>query len=283
MKFYFSNKMDCSQNIEPINTTQNKISISFELMRRTKKPDNILKIKQITKSRILILYDEFFEVYNIKTGQLISITKENLESNCPIYYDNYYKNFIELKNKDLILWSRGKIFYYKKTGNNYKLSQVIYEVEQQKNKTDIWQIGEVDKYNLYNIIELDNNILLSCNSIGLKIYNFIENEYKLINVFPMFLDVENVIQLRENNFLVIHHYTYYSGGCMLVTYHKFGLSLFDLKSNKTKKIFNDEIKTDYDGSIYYNFNYFLLKDTFIYQISDFSDNDKNYKKKMIYH
>ncbi len=121
MKFYFSNKMGCSQNIEPINTTQNKISISFELMRRTRIRDNIGKIKQISESRILILYEEFFEVYNIKTGQLISTTKENLESDYPRFYDNYYDDFIELKNKDLILWSRGKIFHYKKTGNNYKL------------------------------------------------------------------------------------------------------------------------------------------------------------------
>ena len=44
-----------------------------------------------------------------------------------------YSDFIELKSKDLILWSNGKIFYHKKSGDNYKLSQVIYEVGQQKN------------------------------------------------------------------------------------------------------------------------------------------------------
>ena len=249
-------------------------------MRRTKIHDYILKIKQINESRILILYYKFFEVYNIKTGQIISTIKKKLESYDPRFFDSCYKDFIELKSKDLILWSRGKIFYYKKTGNNYKLSQVIYEVEQQKNKWVLCQIGEVDIYNLYNIIELDNNILLSCNSIGLKIYNYIENKYKLINVFPMFLDVENVIQLRENNFLVIHHYIYSSADCHPLTYHKFGLSLFDLKSNITKKLFNDETEPDNYCRSHYNFNYFLLKDTFIYQICDFSDdNDENYKKK----
>ena len=61
----------------------------------------------------------------------------------------------------------------------------------------------------------------------------------------MFLDVENAIQISPNNFLVIHHYTYHSGTCETVSYHKFGLSLFDLKSNKIAKIFNQ----DTDNSI----------------------------------
>ena len=79
---------------------------------------------------------------------------------------------------------------------------------------------------------MDNNILLSCNSIGIKIYNFLNNEYKLVKVIPMFLDVRNVIQIKPNDFLVIHHHYYSSGGCMPVSSHHFALSLFDLKSNK---------------------------------------------------
>ena len=141
-------------------------------------------------------------------------------------------DFVELKNKDLILWSRVKIFYYKKFENKYELSQVINEITQQINETKITQRGSIDVYDLYNIIELDNNALLSCNSIGIKIYNFINNEYKLISAIPMFLDVENIIQIKPNNFLVIHHHYYCSGGCMPVISHNFALSLFDLKSNK---------------------------------------------------
>jgi len=132
------------------------------------------------------------------------------------------------------------------------------------------QIGYVPIYSLYNIIELENNALFSCNSIGIKVYNFIDNEYKLVKVIPMFLDVENLIKIKDNNFLVVHHVTHISGGCMPDTYHEFALSLFDWKSNQiTKKIFYQKTERDLWDSIYFRFNYFLLGSYFIYQICDF--------------
>ena len=267
------------QNKKEISLNNKSISqnLNFKLMRRIAVKNDIIKIKEISKNRILVLYDYSFDIYNIKTGQKISNTGEKLKEEYPRYYDNIYDDFIELKSKNLILWSNGKIFYYKRMGNNYTLSQIINEVTQQNNRQKCCQIGMVDIYDLYNVIELENNNLLSCNSIGLKIYNYIENEYKLIKIIPMFLDVENVIQIRENYFLVIHHYTYHSGTCHPKTYHKFGLSLFDFKSNKTNKIFNYETEPDYFGTSDYNFNYFLLKDTFIYQICNFSyESDEHY-------
>ena len=81
-----------------------------------------------------------------------------------------FLDFIELKSKDLILWSRRKIFYYNKIGNNYKLSQIINELTQQINKKKLCQIGRLDIYDLYKVIDYNNNTLLSCNSIGIKIY-----------------------------------------------------------------------------------------------------------------
>ena len=190
------------------------------------------------------------------------------------YYDNMFYDFIELKNKDLILWSRGKIFYYKKSEDKYVKSQVINELKQQKNEIKICQLGYIEIYNLYNIIELENNIILSCNSIGIKIYNFIENEYKLIKVIPMFLDVENMFHIKNNNFLVIHHCTYYSGGCRPATYHKYALSLFDLKSSSINKtFFNDQTEIDYLGDSNYRFIYFFLENNFIYQLCNFPNFD----------
>jgi hypothetical protein len=85
----------------------------------------------------------------------------------------------------------------------------------------------------------------------------------------MFLDVENAIQIKPNNFLIIHHFTYHSGTCRPVSYHKFGLSLFDLKSNQITKIFNQDTERNNFSRIAYRFNYFMLKDNFIYQICVF--------------
>ena len=237
--------------------------------------DNIfrdaIKIKQIEDGRILVLYREFFEIIDIKTKKRIcKIILKIEETNYIRYYDDMFEDFIELKNKDLVLWSSGKIFYYNKIENNYKLCQIINELKQQKNRTEICQIGYVELYDLYNVIELDNNTLLSCNSIGIKLYNCNNKDYKLIKVISMFLDVKNMIQIKDNNYLVIHHYTYNSGDCFPESYHKFALSLFDLNSNKIiDKIFNQESERDYLGETNYRFNYFLMGDYFIYQVCDF--------------
>ena len=264
-------------------TTQDAIKnkISFQFICK----DNILRdvkiIKEIKDGRILILYNKLFEIIDIKTKKRICRIELKLEKdNGNRYCDNLFNDFIELKNKDLILWSRGKIFYYNKIENNYQLSQVINELTQQRNKKEMCQIGYIDIYNLYNIIELDNNAFLSCNSLGIKLYNYDNKEYRLIKVIPLFLDVRNLIQISDNNYLVIHHYTYYSGGCFPDSYHKFALSLFDFKSNQIiDKIFNQESERDYSGYTNYRFNYFLIGDKFIYQISDFSyileDNDED--------
>ena len=157
------------------------------------------------------LYNDFFAILNLKTKKQICLIKGNFKRESPGYYDNIFYNFIELKNRDLIIWSRGKIFHYKKSGDNYEIKQVINELEQQKNRRKICYIGYVPIYSLYNIIEFENNVLLSCNSVGIKLYNFIDNEYKLVKVIPMFLDVENVIKIKDNNFLIVHHVTHTSG------------------------------------------------------------------------
>ena len=262
-----------------------KKNIDFQLMSRANLYNNIKKIKEISGGRILILFDDFFVIINIKTKKQICEIKSKFEKESNKYYENLFFDFIELKNKDLILWSKEKIFYYKKSGDNYDISQVINELKQQRNKTKLCQLGDIEIYDLYNIIELENNILLSCNSIGIKIYKFIKKEYKLINVIPMFLDVENLIQIKDNNFLVIHHYKNHSVGCFLCSYHKFALSLFNLNSYKSiNKIFYHETEINRLIITNYRFNYFLVGDNFIYQICTFPDqyeleDDKTIKNK----
>ena len=277
--------MDSSSSLNEKEESEKKIL--FQSIYRDNIYRDVRKIKQIDDGRILILYYELFEVYDIKTKKRLFRTVLKLEKdNNNRYYDNIFNDFIELKNKDLVLWSSGKIFYYNKGKNNYKLSQVINELTQQLNKTKICQIGYIDIYDLYNIIELDNNTLVSCNSLGIKLYNYTNKEYKLIKVIPMFLDVKNLIHIKDNNYLVIHHYTHYSGGCFPDTYHKFALSLFDFNSNQIiDKIFNQETKRDNWDVTNYRFNCFLIENNFIYQVCDFpfilgeDDDDDRFKNK----
>ena len=247
-----------------------KITMNFQLMFKSYINRDIKKIKEIEDGKILFLFKDYFVMSNLKTKKQICLIKGNFERESPGYYDTIFYDFIELKNRDLIIWSRGKIFHYKKSGDNYKIKQVINELKQQHNQTKLCQIGDVPIYSLYNVIELENNVLLSCNSIGLKVYNFLDNEYKLEKVIPMFLDVENVIKIKDNNFLIVHHVKHTSGGCMPETYHEFALSLFDWKSNQiTKKIFYHKTERDRSGGTYFRFNYFLLGNDFIFQMCDF--------------
>ena len=247
-----------------------KINFNFQMMFKSYIYRDINKIKEIEGGRILFLYDDFFIITNLKTKKQICLIKGNFKREHPRYYDTIFYDFIELKNRDLIIWSRGKIFHYKKSGDNYEIKQVINELEQQYNQKKICQIGRVPIYSLYNVIEFENNVILSCNSVGIKVYNFIDNEYKLVKVIPMFLDVENVIKIKDNNYLIVHHVTHTSGTCIPDTYHEFALSLFDWKSNQiTKKIFYHETESDNWGGTHYRFNYFLLRNNFIYQIFDF--------------
>lgn len=87
-----------------------------------------------------------------------------------------------------------------------------------------------------------------------------------------------MILINTNRFLVIHHYNYSSNDCSPETYHKFALSLFDLKSEQINVIFNHKTDTDYFGMSYYTFNYFSVKNKFLFQISDFNVNNKYIKE-----
>ena len=261
------------------NNNNNYNNMNFELIKSDKIYDCVRKIKEISENRILILYWEFFEIFDLKTSNKICRIEEKIESNFP-RYDNLYYGFIELMNKDLILWSRGKIFYYKKFDNNYKLSQTINELEQQQNRSEMRQAGNIQIYDLNNIFELDNNTLISCNSIGLKLYNIVQNEIKFVKAIPMFLDVENIILINTNIFLVIHHNISTTFAFESYTSHKIALSLFDLKSYQINMIFNQQTNIDWISNSLDVFNYFLVKDTFLYQISDFTFKNEYINKEL---
>ena len=214
-----------------------KINFNFEMMFISYNDrDNIKKIKEIEGGRILLLSDHFFMILNLKTKKQICFIIRNFGREYYRYSDIQFDDFIELKNRDLIIWSKAVILHYKKSGDNYEIKQIINEFEQQYDQTKIGPIRYVPIYNLYKIIELDNNVLLSCNSLGINIYRFINNEYKSETFIPMFLDVENVIKIDGDNFLVVHHLLHSSSnGFQQDIYHEFALSLINLNPNGIKK------------------------------------------------
>ena len=95
-----------------------KTNMNFQLMFKSYTYRDVKKIKEIEGGRILFLYDNFFVILNLKTKKQICRIIGNFERKRPRYYDTIFYDFIELKNRDLIMWSRGKIFHYKKSGDN---------------------------------------------------------------------------------------------------------------------------------------------------------------------
>ena len=86
-----------------------KINMNFQLMFKSEIYRYVKKIKEIEGGRILFLYDDFFAILNLKTKKQICLIKGNFKRESPGYYDNIFYNFIELKNRDLIIWSRKNI------------------------------------------------------------------------------------------------------------------------------------------------------------------------------
>ena len=126
----------------------------------------IYSVTEISNERIAILdNDKDLKIYSIKTFKLI--TKIN---------QDYVKNFIELKNKDIVTCSSSKIYFYKLINNiNYELYQTIDEAQQGTNITKFIEnpfenqgYWDENYYCLNSIYELINNNLVSCNSYGIK-------------------------------------------------------------------------------------------------------------------
>ena len=143
--------MKSIRSIEEKEALNRNIKFQFKIMGYLDR--SLIKIKEIEDERILVLCYDFFEILDIKTKKRICRIEgkfEKEEKYNDRYYDNIFFDFNELKNKDLIIWSKGKIFYYKKCDNKYELSQVINDVTQQINGTELCQIGCTDIYDLYN-------------------------------------------------------------------------------------------------------------------------------------
>ena len=103
-----------------INKEVSKINIKYQFMNQVFTNLPFMIIKEIQNKRILVLGCESFEIFDIRTKKRICrIEGEFEKEDEKRYNDNIFFDFIELKNKDLILWSKGKIFYYKKFDNKY--------------------------------------------------------------------------------------------------------------------------------------------------------------------
>ena len=88
-----------------------KINFNFQIVFESHSKSYVNKIKEIEGGRILLLYDDFFVILNLKSKKQIGLIKVNFERENTRYYNTIFYDFIELKNRDLIIWSRKKILH----------------------------------------------------------------------------------------------------------------------------------------------------------------------------
>ena len=98
-------------NKKSIISTQLRLKISYE--------NPFININVLQNNRIGIIFYDSVEISRIIP---LLLKKENQGKTKEAYS---LKNFIELKNKDLVLWTSKIIFFYTLSGKNYKLYPFI--------------------------------------------------------------------------------------------------------------------------------------------------------------
>jgi len=264
------------------NDTKNKNPFSIQLklnvnINEIKKPyelyeKKITKINELSNNRIGIIFNDYLviyssykfkEIYRIKPfhdfekykieppSEFNSGTWDNF-LNVKSYRDSKLNNFLELKNKDLIILSEQKIFYYKllkKNSSLYIIHQIINEFNQGANliiNTGMDGMNNYDEdriiyehYCLNSVCELMNGNLVSGNSFGLKLYNKINDNYNLISKQKM-LSIDDIIEFDVNKLILIQSKKF-SNGKLLLPFenpmmsfkYALSISIYNIKENKS--------------------------------------------------
>ena len=246
----------------------NKNPFSFQLNLNINFFNEIYAVKEISNHRIGIIFERYLLIYSSYTfKQIFSIfpyedlkaykneneSKKDLnlsENNfdpygykyCDKQNDYRLHNFVELRNKDLIIWSDNNIFCYKLSKRNnesYVIHQIINEYNQGANSFSDGYWGRFEYYDLNSVNELMNGNLVSCNSFGLKFYKKEKDNYNLISKIKM-LTVEYMIEYEENKLFLLQRKYNPSGSCTKPGSDTYSISIYDIKNNEIIKINKEE-------------------------------------------
>ena len=251
----------------------NKNPFSFQLNLNINFSQTIYAVKEISNHRIGIIFEKYLIIYSSHTfkqiycifpfndlkefinestkdlnpSEKVSVTYSYLR--CHKQSDYKLHNFVELRNKDLIIWSDNNIFYYKfsKKNESYKIHQIINEYNQGTNSFSSGYGGRFEYYNLNSVNELMNGNLVSCNSFGLKFYKKEKDNYNLIFKIKM-LTVENIIEFEENKIFLLQREYNSSGGCTDPGSDTYSISIYDIKNNEIIEINKRETISRYSFS-----------------------------------
>ena len=204
--------------------------------------NKIIILHELSNKNIGILFSSKLGIYSINTFKLIC----NITPNVNVCNLNLI-NFIELKNNDIIIWSQRTILlFYKLSYKEYKQYQIINEYT----LSPYFSYDLYSSYNINSIYQLKNGLLISCNSYGLYFYYKKDNKYILLSKHEISIEVENIIEIKENVLVLIQRYHEPGRGCIIGNrtpgkYH-YSISIYNIET-KEEKILNKYSKYKYEN------------------------------------
>jgi hypothetical protein len=258
-----------SQTFKPIN----KIEVQFNKEKESKKEcsdkseEAQLKEGKESKTENLGNYD-LDEMLNEMLKELDDPTYESeyndKEKNKSVSHreiDESLKGFVELKNKDIVIWSNDYLFFYNIFNEKYSQYQVIHDTDISYTYNDFFPKSNVNYSKLCSVIELMDGNLATCNSFMIKLYKKQNNKYEKIFKLEHDRNDINISRVIGNykDILILYSSQYYTQGCTSSGYNYF-LSIFDF-GKKEEKILNK-----------YNAHFFRIrekKSCFLYKSDEY--------------
>ena len=165
--------MEENQEITEKKFTNEKNFISIQLRLKINFKNTFIDIKVLQNNRIGIISNDSLIIYSLYTFKEISrISPDYLKKESQDKTPNAYllKNFIELKNKDLLLWTSRIILFYSLSDKHYNLYQIIDESNEDKLIEEHKNCSKLSYFYFRNIIEIKNEDLILYSYIGIKLY-----------------------------------------------------------------------------------------------------------------
>jgi len=176
-----------------VNVPIPKIENPFLFILKKPEEEKIKKIQELSNSKIGVLINYSLFIYSLNTFKQISSIKFKKEDLFSDYNYSYpFKDFKELKNSDLVLYTSKHLFFFKSSDKEYKLIQKIDEF-----KEEYW----TPNYGINSVIQLINEEVVSCNKCGLKIYKKENNSYIQISRIRNF-EIINLFEINENKYFI---------------------------------------------------------------------------------
>jgi hypothetical protein len=250
-----------SKTFKPIN----KIEVQFNKEKESKKEcsdkskEVQLKKKIESKTENLDDLDEMLKALNDPNDKFEYNEKEKSDSQGEI--DESLKGFVELKNKDIVIWSNDYLFFYNIFNEKYSQYQVIHDTDISYTYNDFFPKSNVNYSKLCSVIELMDGNLATCNSFMIKLYKKQNNKYEKIFKLEHDRNDINISRVIGNykDILILYSSQYYTQGCTSSGYNYF-LSIFDF-GKKEEKVLNK-----------YNAHFFRIrekKSCFLYKSDEY--------------